>query len=281
VAAADLAERDRLTATLDAIRHEYLPARLAKLGLAHRWPDLRDLALSEALFEDWLHDAAAFLAAVALDDGNAIARARHAIFEGAQGLLLDQDRGAFPHVTRSNTGLHNALALASEAGIAALDVTYVTRAYVTRHGAGPLPHELDGPPCAGARDDTNVTNAWQGNLRYAWLDLDILRRHIADDLSDAPASMRMRHGLAVTCLDQLGDCATFVEGGRVRTASPDALVAAAAMAIDATDVLAGTGPSRADVAHMGPPASSRLMIRRDAPMPAGSRRSQLTPSAAA
>lgn len=246
--AADLADGDRLAVTLDAIRRDYVPARLARLGLSDRWPGLRDLVMSEELVEDYKRDIATFRASVTLADVACLTSARHVIFEGAQGLLLDQDRGAFPHVTRSNTGLRNVLSLAQEAGIAALDVTYATRAYVTRHGAGPLAHALDGPPSAGARDATNVTNNWQGSLRYAWLDLDVLQRAIADDLSDAPASLRVWPTIAVTCLDQVGDRTTYVHGGRQCTASPEALVDAIAQAVGTESAVTSIGPTRADVA---------------------------------
>jgi len=96
------------------------------------------------------------------------------VFEGAQGLLLDQDRGAFPYVTRSHTGIRNALDVAAEAGIDAVDATYVSRAYLTRHGAGPLSRELPGKPYPGIQDSTNVPNEFQGTLRFAHLDLDLL-----------------------------------------------------------------------------------------------------------
>jgi adenylosuccinate synthase len=244
--AGDLADRDRLAATLRVIRSDYLPRRLAALGLSGQAPALHGLAMSEDLLANYLADVEAFLAAVTIDrDG--LARARTVVFEGAQGLMLDQDRGAFPHVTRSNTGLRNVVALAQEAGIGALDVTYATRAYVTRHGAGPLAHELDGLPAAGVHDATNMPNAWQGSLRFGWLDLDVLRQAIAADLSDAPPTMTVCPALAVTCVDQVGGRITWAEGGRRHTGTPDALLSAAAGAVGATSLLAGTGPTRRDV----------------------------------
>lgn len=249
--ASHLESSDRLTRTLDSVRRDYVPARLARLGLADRWPALRDLALSDDLFQNYLGDVAAFLACVDLGGVGALRRARHVIFEGAQGLLLDQDRGAFPHVTRSNTGLRNVLALAGEAGIEALDVTYATRAYVTRHGAGPLAHEIAGPPTDAVRDATNVPNAWQGSLRFAWLDLDLLREAIADDLSDVPASIQVRPGVAVTCIDQVGDQTTCIKGGRTVRVSREMLVSAAASAASAASVLISSGPTRTDVAPNG------------------------------
>ena len=51
---------------------------------------------------------------------DAVLTRRNIVFEGAQGLLLDMDRGfEFPYVTRSNTGIKNVLALAAPAIAAA------------------------------------------------------------------------------------------------------------------------------------------------------------------
>ena len=58
------------------------------------------------------------------------------IFEGGQGLLLDQNFGFFPHVTRSNTGTKNILKMGFSP-----EIFLVTRAYLTRHGNGPLTNE--------------------------------------------------------------------------------------------------------------------------------------------
>ena len=92
---------------------------------------------------------------------------RKVIFEGGQGLLLDQDRKEFfPYLTRSSTGMKNVRALCSEAGIDWVDAYYVSRTYMTRHGAGPFPTEA-----AGMRyeDTTNTYGHYQGPLRYGHL----------------------------------------------------------------------------------------------------------------
>src|SRR5262249_44358262 len=171
------------------------------------------------------------------------------VFEGAQGLLLDQDRGAFPHVTRSNTGLKNVLTIAAEAGIAHLEVIYVTRCYVTRHGAGPLAHELPGPPHPDVIDTTNVPNPWQGRLRFGTLDLSILKRAVAADLSDAArAVITVSHGLAMTCLDQVGEVTECVANERRIEVSPHKLAAIAARALGTTTSITCHGPSR-DACH--------------------------------
>ncbi|MBV9218895.1 MAG: adenylosuccinate synthetase, partial [Methylobacteriaceae bacterium] len=227
------------------IRAEWLPRRLASL---RAWPiEAADAAIvgSDGVLEHWLDDAEAFLDAVNVCGAQVLARAGAVVFEGAQGLMLDQHRGAFPYVTRSNTGLKNVLALAAETGIAGLDVVYATRAYVTRHGAGPLAHELDGPPSAAVVDATNIANPWQGRLRFGTLDLQILASAIAADLADAASSgIAVSHRLAVTCLDQIGAATDFVEGGEVRRASPEGLAAAAADAVGARRLMTSFGPTR-------------------------------------
>ncbi len=91
------------------------------------------------------------------------------IFENGQGLLLDSENEMYsPHVTASRTGLTNPCEFLRSIHGELDEVVYVTRSYVTRHGAGPLPHECD-PSALGIweADKTNLENAWQGRLRYA------------------------------------------------------------------------------------------------------------------
>jgi adenylosuccinate synthase len=168
------------------------------------------------------------------------------VFEGAQGLLLDQDRGAFPYVTRSHTGIRNALEVAAEAGIDALDVTYVSRAYLTRHGAGPLSNELQGKPYAGIEDSTNVPNEFQGTLRFAHLDLDLLERTIRTDFADAMLypGVAARLHLAVSCLDQVGEAVSYFEDGTLKTAAPGTLASHLGRRLDAGVVYTAWGPTR-------------------------------------
>lgn len=121
------------------------------------------------------------------------------IFEGAQGLLLNEDRvDLFPHVTRSKTGLANVLALCRDYGIDDLETTYVTRSYLTRHGAGPLPGESN----LCFPDKTNILNQFQGRLRFAPLSYKQLNNSIEIDLSTAgPRPKKFLANMAVTCLD--------------------------------------------------------------------------------
>lgn len=91
------------------------------------------------------------------------------IFEGAQGLLLDTDNTEFaPHISASHTGAKAAVDICSEEGIKDIEIVYVTRTYVTRHGAGVLPCEEEWPKYnLKINDATNIENPWQGMIRYA------------------------------------------------------------------------------------------------------------------
>ena len=103
-----------------------------------------------------------------------IAQCKDPVFEGAQGLLLDQgNKEFFPHVTHSHTGMHNVRILCAQAGITDIDVHYVSRTYPTRHGAGPLPGE---DSALSYEDETNHPTRYQGELRFAALDSKLHER---------------------------------------------------------------------------------------------------------
>jgi adenylosuccinate synthase len=94
------------------------------------------------------------------------------IFEGAQGVLLDENYGFQPHTTWSTVTPQHALEMCEQEGCTDVTVLGVTRSYATRHGAGPFPTEIMGQVC---KDEGNPTNEWQGHLRAGWLDLVLLK----------------------------------------------------------------------------------------------------------
>jgi len=204
LAFADFAKgADHVENIIARIRHEWAPFRLAQLGLVEEARQFADMLLSEDLVQGFIADCAAFWNSAAplpdagIPDG--------VVFEGAQGLLLDQDYGAFPHVTRSNTGLKNMLAVAAEAGIGGLDVTYMTRAYATRHGAGPFAHEDADTSWLAMVDPTNEPNDWQGAIRTAPLDLDAVSAAIRHDLGQSSSDVEVSATVGISCVDQVAE----------------------------------------------------------------------------
>lgn len=122
------------------------------------------------------------------------------LFEGAQGLLLDKNYAVnFPHLTPTNTGIRNMAQLGQQIGITRMQAVYVSRTYLTRHGAGPLPGEKPMPE--EVVDLTNKPNHLQGALRYAPLDIIGLRARVAHDMRHVVCPTDVQ--FAFTCADQI------------------------------------------------------------------------------
>ena len=259
----DLTDDSRIRAKLAAIRHEYLPRRLEAVGLP---PDALDAWIDNtALIDRFVADALSLGARLEWRAPHVLADQEALIFEGAQGLRLDQDIGDFPFVTRSHTGLPGIARLARDAGLCGrcpLDVHYVTRAYRTRHGAGPLPDEIPVAPAPGFSDPTNVPNPYQGNLRFALLDPDALRSDIERDLDRVSRKPQRQMGeqpfdgdplngeilvvhplLEVTCLDQMGPRTLWRNGACWPTAD---LALATAETTGIPLIAEAWGPARTD-----------------------------------
>lgn len=104
------------------------------------------------------------------------------IYEGGQGLLLDQgNKDYFPHLTPSSVGLYN---IARETGTMCcpIDLFYVSRTYMTRHGAGPMEAECTKEDInPDIIDRVNQPNEWQGSLRFGRIDLDKMYERIKRD----------------------------------------------------------------------------------------------------
>jgi adenylosuccinate synthase len=238
--------RAHATATLRAIREEWVPQRLARLGVDVVPEPFASVLSNPGVEAAFLRDVAAFLSNVELvEDSLVLDRSDAVVFEGAQGLRLDQDFGAFPHVTRSNTGLRNPVTLCAEAGITALDVLYMTRSYATRHGAGPFPGEVDVVEGVRVVDATNVPNPWQGSLRVGPVDAGALREAVAWDQADvAGRGVAVRARLGVTHLDCIDHAAVVVDGAVVRRPGVEAFASDLAACVGVPVGLEASGPSR-------------------------------------
>jgi adenylosuccinate synthase len=173
----------------------WVPVRCKDLGI-----DISDLPFSLDIALQFVSDWARLLKITTLLKDEDLSCNR-LIFEGAQGLGLDQDLGVFPYVTRSFTGSPNVCSLIKSLNIETVDVIYMTRCYATRHGAGPLDFEEEwsGPVI---NDKTNVQNNWQGRLRVAPLDV-VSKKILIDSDRRRSSHCNWNAHLFVTCLDQI------------------------------------------------------------------------------
>lgn len=133
------------------------------------------------------------------------------VFEGAQGVLLDETHGFAPHTTWTDTTFRNAETLLTSAS-GDVDITRigVLRTYGTRHGAGPFPTE----DATLSYADHNRAGPWQGRFRFGHFDAVLARYavRIAGPSVD---------WLAMTHLDQQSELvyanAYTVGGGRLES----------------------------------------------------------------
>jgi adenylosuccinate synthase len=183
--------RDRKLADLADLRPRLPDSEAARRELA----PLLDPTIGD-LCTDLYADVARRLRAVDGDDlARLLDRPGAVIFEGAQGVLLDEWHGFHPYTTWSTTTFANTAALLDEAGYDGVTTRLgVLRAYATRHGPGPFVTE-DAALAAALPEPHNATNPWQRAFRVGYLDLVAARYALA---VTGPVD-----ALAVTCLDRL------------------------------------------------------------------------------
>ena len=141
-----------------------------------------------------------------------------ALFEGAQGAMLDVDLGTYPYVTSSNTTAGFA-GTGSGLGPRAFDyVLGIVKAYTTRVGAGPFPTELfDGYGEHLSRVGHEFGSVTGRRRRCGWFDSVALRRAIVHSSVS---------GLCITKLDVLDGldvirvCIGYQIGGEVVAEPP-------------------------------------------------------------
>ena len=144
--------------------------------------------------------------------------AETAIFEGSQGVLLDESFGFHPYTTWSTVTTRHAIEILSAAGVESYQTLGLTRAYSTRHGVGPFPTRCK-RMTADLNDPGNPRNDWQGVIQAGPLDLVLLRYAcevnsvdglVVNNVDELPASPQLcrrylgfdRLAIPLTILDQ-------------------------------------------------------------------------------
>ncbi len=177
---------------------QYFWRQIERLQLSNFIPEVFKIN-EQSIIQAFLEDCLFFQHHVNLVSNEFEHASEYIIMEGAQGLLLDQDYGVFPYMTRSNTGLKNVVTILNNQHVD-LEILYATRCYTTRHGAGPLNHEIS-KPFDGIVDLTNQPNDYQGHLRFSYLDVDQFQNAVLHDLKylkfDCPIN------IGISCLDQV------------------------------------------------------------------------------
>jgi len=158
---------DRLTAHHDALRVGFGEPPIDRQRLIDDLTEIADFVLQ-------------FAGPVWKTLGEARARGKRILFEGAQGVLLDIDHGTYPFVTSSNTVAGTAAAGSGLGPNAVGFVLGIAKAYTTRVGSGPFPTELDDATGQKLGERGHEFGTVTGRKRRCgWFDAVLVRQSVA------------------------------------------------------------------------------------------------------
>ena len=214
--------KQELLDRLKHIRKEYTERRAEILGIQAPNP-YYEMLNNETVLENFVEEVKENVKLLSLVDADRkwLEEFQHLIFETGQGLLLDQDYEAYaPHLTSSKTGILNPAIFLEKRGLFLDEAIYVTRPYITHHGNGPLPCEVDHSELPGVGEDlTNRPNEWQGILRYArHKSLQDFFEPVVRDIADTKRSTHLifsklpKPFIFVTQLSETGNQLYFEKG---------------------------------------------------------------------
>ena len=138
---------------------------------------------ADEICDEYLGEIAPKLAPRIVDSVNlvhdALEAGKNVLFEGAQATFLDLDHGTYPFVTSSNP-VAGGVCAGAGVGPRHIDrIVGITKAYLTRVGAGPFPSELLDDTGDGLIDRGHEYGTNTGRRRRAgWFDLVMLRHAV-------------------------------------------------------------------------------------------------------
>lgn len=225
ITVSDLTDEKVLYSKLKRIEEEYVPFRLKQYDLTvEDMPkEYKELFNYEDNINMFMFYAEEFLCAIDITYDSIIDKYDNVVFEGAQGLLLDQCSQFIPHVTSSNTGISNVMKVLKNLNFNdTVNIYYMCRCYATKHGAGYFPGETCINDYASVVDETNVPNAFQGSLRFGMLNLDLLADAINKDLTNLTVNANVN--ICITCMDQITGSVRYIENEVVKESSREEFI---------------------------------------------------------
>lgn len=181
---------------LESIEDEYMSLKLRKFGI--REP----LELDVDKYAELLKNSLERHVILVEDEAEFFKTYDNVVFEGGQGLMLDTVReDLWPHTTCSRTNITNPVVILDRHNMKLDEAVYVTRTYLTRHGAGPFNEDQE----LHFTDETNVPNPWQDTIRFGRFETvtDPAIRAVND--VDNNCKYNVRKSLFVTHLNETDD----------------------------------------------------------------------------
>lgn len=190
---------------LDYLRKNYVPKRFDDFGLKNISVEFMNVLTSNAVIMNFIDDFEFMIEHSKWANDDILNYYDNVIFEGGQGLLLDQyNMDYFPNLTPSNTGMKNPATILNALDYKGeVEVCYVTRSYMTRHGVGRFDTECEKKNInPNMIDITNVPNIFQDSLRYGYLDYNELKERILKDVNNNPLKSIVKISLAITHMNE-------------------------------------------------------------------------------
>lgn len=170
---------------LKNIRDSYMIERLKEYSIKSVPDAWKEVVYSDILISNFIADVKFMVSHSICTGYNILKQYQNVVFENGQGLLLDQNQTYYgDNTTPSNTGILNPLKIINKTfDKANLEACYVTRTYLTRHGAGRFDEECSKLAInKDMVDETNQPNQFQDSLRYGHLIVSDLLYRVQDDL---------------------------------------------------------------------------------------------------
>lgn len=214
---------------MDPIQLEYSLNQIYKSHFTEYSPLLTDIDI-KGLIQHFIDDITVMARWVEIANDSILSKYDTIIFENGQGLLIGQQNSYanWDFCTPSDTGVYIPMRIIENNHLLAheIEVCYVSRTYLTRHGDGPLDHVCSSQDInPEIYDFTNIPNINQGALRYGKLDTQELRKRIDADFGQT--ALKTRHytkSIMLThwneyeldSLDDLSDGRIYISKGKTR-----------------------------------------------------------------